>query len=255
MLDRMHSRFGIPCAIWCAALLIGGCSTLTLTGPDSQPPLRSYAEVVTEPGPHLLEVYDPIEGFNRGTYRFNYYFDEYFFRPVTRAYEIVLPDPVKDRVSDALDNLGEFKNLMNNLLQIKLADAGITLTRFVVNSTIGWAGLWDPATEMGLIRKPADFGQTLGHYGVGNGPYLMLPELGPSNVRDTIGLAADTTASSFIGPIAWIPSTAAQYAYGGVWAIDQRHRTPFRYHQTGSPFEYDLLRMLYTIKREYDVAH
>jgi len=237
------------------ALLVCGCSTLTLTGPESLPPLRTYEAVVTDPGPHLLEVDDPIEGFNRGTYRFNYYFDEYLYHPVVRAYEIALPDFVKDRISDALDNIGEFMNLTNNLFQTKFKDAGITVSRFVINSTAGIGGLWDPATGWGLTRKPADFGQTLGHYGVGGGPYLTLPALGPSNVRDTAGLAADSATLTFIGPVAWINQTVVSATLGGISVLDKRHRIPFRYHQTGSPFEYDLLRMLYTIKREYDVAN
>ncbi len=236
-------------------LVACGCSTLPQTGPNTLPPLRTYEAVVTEPGPHLLEVYDPVEGFNRGTYRFNYYFDEYLFRPVVRVYEIVIPDYVKDRISDALDNIAEFGNFTNNLLQAKFTDAGVTLGRFAFNSTVGFGGLWDPATELGLRRKPADFGQTLGKYGLGNGPYLMLPVLGPSNVRDTTGYAADSVAFTFLGPVAWVDDTLVSSAYGGVVALDRRHRTPFRYHQTGSPFEYDLLRMLYTIKREYDVEH
>lgn len=246
---------GIGICVGLVALLVCGCSTLTQTGPNSLPPLRTYEAVAADRGPHLLEVDDPIEGVNRGTYRFNYYFDEYLYRPVVRAYEIVLPDVVKDRVSDALDNIGEFGNLTNNLFQTKFTDAGITVSRFVINSTVGIAGLWDPATRWGLTRKPADFGQTLGHYGVGSGAYVVLPALGPSNVRDTTGLAADAAAFSLVGPIAWVNETAVSVAYGGISAIDKRHRIPFRYHQTGSPFEYDLLRMLYTIKREFDVAH
>ena len=237
------------------ALLVCGCSTLTQTGPNSLPPLRTYEAVVTDRGPHLLEVDDPIEGFNRGTSRFNYYFDEYLYRPVVRVYEIILPDFVKDRISDALDNIGEFGNLTNNLLQTRFMDAGITLSRFLINSTVGIAGLWDPADDWGLTRKPADFGQTLGHYGVGSGAYLVLPALGPSNVRDTTGLAADSAAFSLIGPIAWVNEPAVSGAYAGISVLDKRHRISFRYHQTGSPFEYDLLRMLYTIKREFDVAH
>ncbi len=254
----MTARSGARAIGICACgvvLLLCGCSTLPQTGPNSLPPLRTYEAVVTEPGPHLLEVYDPIGGVNRGTYRFNYYFDEYLYRPVVRVYEIVLPDYVKNRISDALDNIGEFGNLTNNLLQAKFPDAGITLGRFVINSTVGVAGLWDPATTWGVTRKTADFGQTLGHWGIGNGPYLMLPVLGPSNARDATGLAADEATFSLVGPVAWVNDLRVSAAYGGISALDKRHRIPFRYQQTGSPFEYDLLRMLYTIKREYDVAH
>ena len=254
----MRTHMGVRGIGLCGCLVmlgVCGCSTLTQTGPNSLPPLRAYESVVTDHSPQLLEVYDPIEGLNRGTYRFNYYFDEYLYHPVVRVYEIIVPDLVKDRVSDALDNIGEFGNVTNNLLQIKLLDAGITVSRFVVNSTVGIAGLWDPATKFGLTRKPADFGQTLGHYGLGGGPYLVLPALGPSNVRDTTGLVVDAAAFSLVGPIAWINETYVSLAYGGISALDKRHRVSFRYHQTGSPFEYDLLRMLYTVKRDVDVAH
>ena len=236
-------------------LLVCGCSTLPHTGPDTVPPLRTYERVVTDPGPHLLEVPDSIEGFNRGVYRFNYYFDKYFFIPIVRTYEFILPNYAQDRVSNAVDNIGEFGNVTNNVLQLKLKGTGITLGRFLVNSTLGVAGLWDPATTLGLKRQPEDFGQTLGHYGVGNGSYLVLPALGPSNVRDTAGFAADTAAFNLVGPSAWVNEFSISAAYGGTAAVDARHRIHFRYHQTGSPFEYDLLRMLYTIRREVEVAH
>jgi phospholipid-binding lipoprotein MlaA len=237
-----------------ALLLTCGCSTLPQTGPASRPPLRTYDAVVTDAGPHPLEVADPLEGFNRGAYRFNYYFDEDVYRPVVRVYEFLLPDVVKDRISDAFENIGEFGNFTNNVLQTKLTDAGITLGRFVINSTVGIAGLWDPATRWGLRRKPADFGQTLGHYGPGGGPYLTLPVLGPSNARDATGLAVDAAAFSLVGPIAWVNDTIVSAAYGGIGALDRRHRVPFRYRETGSPFEYDLLRMLYTIRRGHDAT-
>ncbi len=236
-------------------LLVCGCSTLPHTGPDTVPPLRTYERVVTDPGPYLLDVPDPIEGFNRGVYRFNFYFDKYVFLPIVRTYEFILPNYAQERVSNAVDNIGEFGNVTNNLLQLKFKGAGITLGRFVINSTVGIAGLWDPATTWGLTRQPEDFGQTLGHYRVGNGPYLFLPALGPSNVRDATGLAADTAAFSLIGPSAWVNELSISAAYAGVAAVDARHRVPFRYHQTGSPFEYELLRMLYTLRRELEVAH
>jgi phospholipid-binding lipoprotein MlaA len=216
--------------------------------------MRTYEEVEKSGIAHMLDVTDSVEGFNRGAYRFNYYFDEYFFLPVVHTYEFILPDYVEDRISSAIDNIGEFGNLTNNLLQLKFKAAGITLSRFVINSTIGIGGLWDPAGAMGLEPRIEDFGQTLGYYGVGKGSYLVLPILGPSNVRDTAGMAVDATASSFAGPIAWIDSTAASAAYSGTYAVDRRHRIPFRYRQSGSPFEYELLRMLSTMKRDMEAA-
>ncbi len=187
-------------------------------------------------------------------YRFNYYFDTYAFLPVVRAYEFVTPVYVQERISNAVDNIGEFGNATNNLLQLKFKGVGITLARFAINSTVGVAGLWDWATGWGLRRQTEDFGQTLGHYGVGGGPYLVLPVFGPSNVRDTAGLAADSAAFALIGPSAWINEWQVSVTYGGISAVDRRHRIPFRYHETGSPFEYELLRMLYPLRRELEVA-
>jgi phospholipid-binding lipoprotein MlaA len=237
-----------------AVVLVCGCSTLPKTGPETVPPLRKYEDVVPTPGPHALETPDPLEGFNRGVYRFNYYFDEYLFLPVVRVYEFILPDYVEDRISNAVDNIGEFGNFTNNLLQLKFKDAGITLTRFVVNSTVGIAGLWDPATTLGLQRQPEDFGQTLGRHGVGSGAYLVLPVFGPSSARDAVGMAADAAAFTLVGPSAWVNEFAISTAYSGTAAVDRRHRIPLRYQESGSPFEYELLRMIYPIRRELEVA-
>lgn len=236
-------------------LVFSGCSTAPrVTGPV-EPPMRRYEELVKPGQPNMLEVKDSAEGFNRASYRFNYYFDEYLYRPVVRGYEIIMPNYLEDRVSDAIDNLGEITNLTNNLIQFKFKDAGITVSRFAINSTIGIAGLWDPATKFGLKRQTEDFGLTLGHYGLDGGTYLMLPVLGASNVRDTTGLAADLATINYLGPVAWVKDTTATYGYAGAYAIDRRHRTPYRYRQTGSPFEYELIRTLYTMKRDHDIHH
>jgi phospholipid-binding lipoprotein MlaA len=234
-------------------LLLVGCSTLPHTGPNTLPPLRTYEEVVKEGEGDLLNVPDSIEGFNRGAYRFNYYFDRYLLRPIVRGYEFVMPEYAQDRVSSALDNIGEFGNLTNNLLQLKLKGVGITLGRFVINSTVGVAGLWDPATGWGLARQTQDFGRTLAHYGAGNGSYVVLPIFGPSNLRDTAGLAVDATAFSLVGPIAWANEIGASVGHAGLNGVDRRHRIHFEYRDTGSPFEYELLRSLYTVQRELEV--
>jgi phospholipid-binding lipoprotein MlaA len=229
-----------------------GCSTVPVAGPDAVPPMRQYT--VPAGVKPLLVVDDPVEGFNRGTYKFNYYFDKYLFLPVVRTYDFVLPDYVQDRVSCFVDNIGEFDNFYNNLLQAKFKSAGITLGRFVGNTTVGIAGLWDPATHWGWKRQEEDLGQTLGHYGIGNGAYLVLPVLGPANVRDAVGMAGDTAVFNTVGPAAMVDDDDTVMAYSGVTAVDTRYRVPFRYQQTGSPFEYELVRMLYTIKRDMDVG-
>jgi len=237
-----------------SVFFLSGCSTLPKPGPDTEPAMRQKADLISEGTKLDVEVYDPIEGFNRGTYRFNYYFDKYVFLPIVSGYKFIMPDYAEDRVSSFVDNIYEFNNFTNNLLQLKLKKTGITLSRFVINTTVGVAGLWDPATHWGLRRRPEDFGQTLGHYGVGHGPYIVLPFFGPSNLRDTTGLVTDSVAFAVIGPPAWVDDDDATLAFTVVSSIDKRKRIPFRYYGTGSAFEYEQIRMLYTKKRELEIS-
>ena len=234
--------------------LLNGCSTLPKPGPNTEPAMRQQADLVPEGTTLDVEVYDPLEGFNRGTYRFNYYFDKYLFLPIVSIYQAIMPDYFEDRVSNFVDNVYEFNNFTNSLLQLKLDKTGITLSRFVINTTIGIAGLWDQATDLGLPRQPEDFGQTLGNYGVGHGPYIVLPIFGPSNLRDTTGLVTDSVAFKYAGPPAWVDDDTATLVFTGVAAVDERKRTPFRYYGSGSPFEYEQIRLLYTKKRELDIS-
>ena len=233
-------------------LLLSGCSTIPKNTADTQPPLRQFEDVVhTEQG--AVEVSDPLEGFNRGVYRFNYYFDKFIFLPIVGVYTFIMPDYAEDRVSNFIDNIYEFSNFTNNLLQLKFKATGITLARFAINTTVGIAGLWDPATSMNIRRQPEDFGQTLGHYGVGNGPYLVLPVFGPSNLRDTAGLVVDSMAFTYVAKELesdWMEDNDIRLIFSALTAVDKRKRQPFRYHGTGSPFEYDLVRMLYTAQRK-----
>jgi len=127
---------------------------------------------------------DPWEGFNRVVFSFNDTVDRFTLKPAARAYQAVTPESLNRGVSNVFGNLGEPKNLFNNLLQGKPHDAGVDLSRFLLNSTIGVLGVFDVATRMGLQRNDEDFGQTLGAWGVGSGPYLVLPLLGPSTLRD-----------------------------------------------------------------------
>ncbi len=238
-----------------STVFLSGCTTLPKTGPDTEPAIRQQTDLVPDGTVLDVEVYDPIEGFNRGAYRFNYYFDKYLFLPIVAGYQFIMPDYFEDRVSSFVDNVYEFNNFTNNLLQLKLKKTGITLSRFVINTTVGVAGLWDPATHWGLRRQPEDFGQTLGHYGVGHGPYIVLPVFGPSNLRDTTGLVTDAVAFSVVGPPAWVDDDDVTLAFTVVSSIDQRKRIPFRYYGSGSPFEYEQIRMLYTKKRELDISN
>ncbi len=131
---------------------------------------------------------DPIESFNRQVFEFNEVVDRAVLKPVAQAYEFVLPEPVRDCISNVFSNFREPSNAVNNLLQGKPVDAISDTCRFVVNSTIGLLGCFDPARQMGLEKHHEDFGQTLGRWGIGTGPYLVLPILGPSTVRDAVGI-------------------------------------------------------------------
>ena len=128
---------------------------------------------------------DPLEGWNRGVYKFNKAIDSAISGPLAKGYQAVTPDVVEVGVSNVFSNLNDIPTMLNNLLQGKFIDSVSDLGRFVINSTLGIAGLWDPASSIGLMKHDEDFGQTLGAWGVPSGPYLMLPLLGPSTLRDT----------------------------------------------------------------------
>ena len=142
-------------------------------------------------------VNDPFEGINRVTFAVNQTLDGVLIKPVAEIYVGIVPKWGRDRINDALNNLGEPVNFANALLQWEMERAVTSMLRFAFNSTIGLAGFFDVAEGIGLSRKAEDFGQTLGVWGVGEGPYLVLPLLGPSNPRDAVGLAADWIIDPF----------------------------------------------------------
>jgi len=131
---------------------------------------------------------DPIEPINRGIYKFNDAVDKAVVKPVAQGYKAVLPSPVRTGVTNFFSNIDDVLIALNDLLQFKLDKAASDVSRVVFNTTFGIGGLFDVATSFGLEKHNEDFGQTLGYWGVGDGPFLMLPILGPSNVRDTVGL-------------------------------------------------------------------
>lgn len=134
---------------------------------------------------------DPFEGMNRAVFGFNESLDRYMVEPAARAYGWVVPDPAKNAVHRVFANLNTPSILVNHVLQLEPKRAGITLTRFVVNSTVGVAGLFDVAGSLGMEACPTDFGQTLARAGLGTGPYMVMPIVGPSTARDAIGGAVD----------------------------------------------------------------
>jgi phospholipid-binding lipoprotein MlaA len=134
---------------------------------------------------------DPLEGMNRVFFYFNGALDFFIFEPLARVYRFVMPDPAKPHVRNAFDNLSLPVVFANDLLQLEFTQAGETLARLLVNSTVGVVGLFDPAVTLGLEPHDTDFGETLYLYGVGDGFYLVLPFFGPSAVRDAVGTGVD----------------------------------------------------------------
>lgn len=138
-----------------------------------------------------FDINDPIEPFNRGMFWFNDKLYVYLLKPVARGYRVV-PEPARQSVANFFSNLGTPVRFVSSVLQLKFADAGTELGRLVVNSTVGIAGLFDPAKKyLGWRKKDEDLGQTFGNYGVGNGFYIVWPLFGPSSARDTVGMVGD----------------------------------------------------------------
>ena len=131
---------------------------------------------------------DPFESFNRAMFSFNDGLDDYFLKPVAEGYDAVLPNPIKTGISNFFSNIGDIFVILNDLLQFKFAQAIEDTGRFIFNTTIGLGGLIDVATPMGLTKHNEDFGQTLATWGVGDGPYIVLPFFGSRTLRDTSDL-------------------------------------------------------------------
>ena len=237
----------------CACLLLAACSAQPTRPPDAVPPRAPLPP--PESSIHLLldEYADPFEGLNRRMYWFNSRLDRYLLLPVVRGYRAVMPDPFERGVRNVFRNLGEVNTFVNSVLQLKGGRAAKTLGRFLVNSTLGVAGLFDPATHLGLGRETEDLGQTLGHWGIAPGAYLVLPVLGPSNLRDTVGLGGDYLVWRQVINELGLENNE-EYILALLRSVHIRSDLDFEYYQTGSAFEYELVRLLYMKYRELQVA-
>ena len=138
---------------------------------------------------------DPLEPMNRAIFQFNEVVDDNIFEPVAKTYKYITPDPVETGVSNFFSNIGEVSTIANDVFQFKFKQAGYDFLRFSINTTIGVLGIFDVATSVGLKKNNEDFGQTLGYWGIPQGPYLVLPFFGASTFRDAPGLYADMQIS------------------------------------------------------------
>jgi phospholipid-binding lipoprotein MlaA len=262
------------------ALTLGGCASQVIsirTVPDQTPAAdnaaaaanaaafasavaaesaeTSAAEAHAPDAPPLLTpedappmyTYDPWERLNRFTYRFNARFDAAIFLPAANTYRRA-PRPIRAGIHNFFGNLAEIDSVINYTLQWRLKYGLRSLERLAINSTVGIGGLIDVATKLKLPGAPTGFATTLAKWGMHPGPYLVIPLLGPSTLRDGVGFLADygteygiNVAGLYRGDVSW--------GLGTVNAIDQRANINFRYYSGGSPFEYETIRFLYVRRR------
>ena len=191
---------------------------------------------------------DPWEGFNRPVFRFNDTLDTYALKPVAKGYQAVTPQLFEDGVHNVFRNIGDVTNLANNLLQGKVHDAGVAGGRLIFNTTFGLLGFFDVASEMGLQRNDEDFGQTLGAWGLGSGPYLVVPFLGPSSLRDAPAKIPD----SFLGPYLYIDHVPTRNVTRAVNVVDTR-ASLLSAEKMVSGDKYIFVRNAYLQNREFRV--
>lgn len=195
----LRGRAGAACAL---VLWLGACAT-------------------TPPGPGASTVYDPIEPVNRAVFEFNRVVDGLLIKPIAQLYGLIVPSPIRTGVRNFLANLRSPIIFANDLLQGETERAGTTLGRFMINTTIGLGGVLDPATALGRERHDEDLGQTLAVWGVGDGPYLVLPILGPSNLRDFAGRLGDR----FANPLTYLDDDTYWIAQAAGEGVQARYDT------------------------------
>jgi phospholipid-binding lipoprotein MlaA len=200
------------------ALLLGGCASHPARQLDEPSPNGSADADDGDATP------DPVESVNRYFFGNNQRFDKYLLRPLARGYQIVLPQLVQNGIANILGNLSSPAVLMNDLLQGNLACARDTVSRIGINTTLGLAGFFDFAGDFGISRHQADFGQTLGAWGVDSGPFLYLPVFGPSDVRDAVGFGVDLAADPFTIEFLLAPLREAIYVRYSTVPLDFRAR-------------------------------
>jgi len=217
-------------------LVVAGCATTADTN----------SQVQTDPD-------DPLESWNRQVFAMNQQFDHLFLKPTAEAYVAVVPEPARDGVHNFLTNLDAPVTFANDVLQGEVGLAGQTMGRFSLNTTVGLGGLIDVATPAGLPYHSSDFGQTLGVWGVGDDPYLVVPLLGPTNPRDLAGYAADT----FADPLNYVG--IRDYTYwaigrGAANIVDERARNIDTLNQLEES-SVDLYASTRSLYRQYRKAH
>jgi phospholipid-binding lipoprotein MlaA len=194
----MATRFTQLIAVWLLVMGCGGCASL--------------------PPGHVADPKDPFERYNRAAFSFNDAFDRAVLKPVATAYRFVVPNLIQEGIGNFFDNVSDLPTALNALLQGEPGSAATHLGRFAINSTVGLLGTFDVATSAGLERDRQDFGLTLGKWGMGSGPYVVIPFFGPSSVRDSFGLAADFG----LDPLLHLRDKDWRYGLTGLRVVEKR---------------------------------
>ena len=214
-------------------------------------PYNPVADPTLPPAAQLPSSYDPWEKLNRKVFRFNDAVDKYIATPLARAYVKVVPRPVRLGIGNFFNNLGQPVTMVNALLQGQPRAAGAAFGRFVVNSTIGVAGLFDPASRMHIGNGSEDFGQTLGVWGWKRSRYVVLPLFGPRTVRDTFGLVGDAP----LAPLRYVEEDKVRIPLQGLQLVDVRTQLfAVDGMRQGAPDPYALVRDAWLQRRAYQIS-
>lgn len=233
-MDTSHGRAGVRLR-W-GGVLNAAVLCLTLSTGQAWPQAVGLPAQPTTPTPPASqgagpnEFHDPLEGFNRKIFAFNLSLDRAFLQPTARAYRWAIPKAGRRSITNALNNIDSPVILANDLLQGEFTRGAITTGRFLLNSTFGIGGLFDVARGEGLERHTEDFGQTLAVWGIGSGPYLMVPLLGPTDPRDGAGSLVDQA----FDPATWMGGNDIKYARAGVFVLNivsQREATMDQFNE------------------------
>lgn len=200
-------------------------------------------------------IFDPYEKQNRKVHAFNRSLDKAFVRPAARGYSAIIPDAIEDSIGNFAGNLGQPSVIVNSLLQGDLRGAGLSTTRFLTNTVLGFGGFVDAAAEFQMPEHDTDFGETLYKWGAGEGAYIELPALGPSNLRDTTGKVVDL----FTNPLSYTVNSPEKY-YGTAASVASRLSDRGRYEDTIDSILYDSAdsyaqaRLIYLQNRRFDLG-
>jgi phospholipid-binding lipoprotein MlaA len=241
LLNKLKSFCSVTALVCVLSLTLAGCATKHAGGAGAQG-VNDH---------HDAAVSDPLEPLNRATFALNGALDKVLFNPITKAYRFIVPEFGRTAIHNVLDNLKSPVYLANELLQGNVKDAGVVVRRFATNTIVGVGGLIDVAEKHGITYQPEDFGQTLAVWGVGAGPYIVWPILGPSTVRDSAGFVADMG----MDPINWYAMNtdrdAIRYTRTGLTVLDVKDRTMDSVEDlrknSGDP--YTALKSVYTQRR------